>query len=109
MDIVKRLHKRAEKIDVAIANSRVVADLLKPQIDAFEQRTGHNIYAVRMAVDHENSIKRDEKETAELRQAADTIDALCEACRYIIDAGETGDEMTAIEKARAALAKADVQ
>jgi len=127
MDIVKRLRTRAEKIDVAIANSRVVVDLLKPQMDAFEQRTGHNIYAVRMAVDHENSIRRDEKETAELREAADTIEALCEAWQEYFAAVETladlernndttkrfDDALYAKEraenKARAALAKAGVQ
>ena len=32
---------------------------------------------------------------------------LLEACRYIVEAGETGDEETAIAKARAALAKAE--
>lgn len=32
---------------------------------------------------------------------------LLEACRYIVEAGETGDEMRAIELARAALSKAE--
>lgn len=33
---------------------------------------------------------------------------LVEACRYIVEAGENGDEVTAIAKARAALSKAGV-
>lgn len=32
---------------------------------------------------------------------------LLAACRYIVEAGESGDEVTAIEKARAAIAKAE--
>ena len=38
--------------------------------------------------------------------AVNCHDDLVKACQYIVDAGENGDEMTAIEMARAALAKA---
>lgn len=49
------------------------------------------------------SIEREMEANARLIAAAPD---LLEACRYIVEAGETGDEMLAIENARAAIAKA---
>ena len=66
--LAERLQKRADQDRSYAKNNTIVADLLQPQMDAFEARDGHNVYAVRMAVDHRNSAKRD-------TQWADDLDA----------------------------------
>jgi hypothetical protein len=76
-DIVERLREREAKLRECIANSQVVIDLLAPQMTAFKKRDGsHNIYAVRMSVDHKSSVRTTTKEADELRDAADHITAL---------------------------------
>jgi hypothetical protein len=67
--LVERLRKRAKEDRQCAENNRVVAGLLEPQFAAFNAREEPwNTYAVRMAVDHRNSLKRDE-------QWADDLDA----------------------------------
>jgi hypothetical protein len=70
LKLAERLEKRAAQERDYAHNSQVVFDLLKPEFDRFEERTGHNIYAVRMAVDHKNSAKRDAAFADDLEQAA---------------------------------------
>lgn len=57
--LVQRLRKYEKEARETAANCEVVAAALAGQIEALEARTGHNIYAVRLAVDHRNSAKRE--------------------------------------------------
>jgi len=76
-DLTERLRKRADEDAKCAENSKVVADLLRPQLDAFEANEDHgNIYAIRMAVDHRDSVKRDGQYAADLREAATTLETL---------------------------------
>ena len=68
-ELIARLRKRMEEDRQCAANSKIVADLLQPQMDAFEACDGHNVYAVRMAVDHRNSVKRDTQYADDLEAA----------------------------------------
>jgi len=74
--LVERLLKRAQEDQTCADNSAVVADALSEQMRLFEAREGHNIYAVRMAVDHQSSVKRDCQYAADLREAATEITGL---------------------------------
>ena len=74
-DLVERLRERADHIRGYIKSSQLVVDLLQPETDKFEARTGHDLYTVRMAVDHQSSIRTQTKELEELDQAADRIEA----------------------------------
>lgn len=70
-DIIVRLEKRAEQDRSYAENNTVVADLLETQMALFNAREGQwNTYAVRMAVDHRQSAKKD-------TQFADDLDAAC--------------------------------
>jgi hypothetical protein len=71
-----RLAKRAELEREIAANSRIVADLLKPQREAFKGREGHNVYAVRMQIDHQRSAEKDDAFAADLEQAVALIRTL---------------------------------
>src|SRR6185312_16208264 len=75
-DLVERLRKRAADDRQCAANSAIVADLLQPQMDSFEKRAGHNVYAVRMAIDHRNGAKLDTQNADDLEQAATRIQQL---------------------------------
>lgn len=76
-DLIERLRDREKRHRECIANSQVVVDLLRPQMDMFNAREGgYNTYAVRMSVDHQSSIRTTTKEADELRDAADAIAAL---------------------------------
>lgn len=71
-EILMRLRKRIEEERSIAENSRIVAELLQPQLDAFNRRDGtFNLYAVRMQLDHHNSAKKD-------AQFADDLAALLE-------------------------------
>jgi hypothetical protein len=68
----------------------------------FEEHSGHNVYAVRLAVDHRNGAKRDAQYAADLRAAADKIErfhqALSDICGYdrnFYDSGRPGYEAIA--------------
>jgi uncharacterized protein (DUF4415 family) len=77
MDITSRLRKRAQEDQECADNSRAVVDAFAEQMRLFEVHDGaHNVYAVRMAVDHKNSMNRDTRYAADLREAADLIDRL---------------------------------
>ena len=77
--LADRLEKRAKQEREIAANSAVIVALLEPEFAKFEAREAPwNTYAVRMAVEHRNSVKKD---TA----FADDL----EAAVAILRAGET--------------------
>ena len=76
MELIERLRERASKVRQYIASSQLVVDLLKPEMDKFDARTGHDIYTVRMSVDHANSIKKQTVEADDLDAAATAIETL---------------------------------
>ncbi len=87
--LIERLLKRAKQDRDCATNSAVVVDLLAPEMAKFEARTGHNIYAVRMAVDHKNSVKRDNAFADDLEAAASTLEdqaRLIGECRRVLKA-----------------------
>lgn len=61
MNLRERIAKRIEQERSIAENSRVVAELLKPERDRWDSkpRVPYNVYAVRMQIDHANSAKRD--------------------------------------------------
>lgn len=73
---VERLRARAKEDQQCADNSKVIVEALAEQMRLFESREGHNVYAVRMAVDHRNSVKRDSLYAADLLEAAAEIDRL---------------------------------
>lgn len=69
-DLIERLEKRAKEDDECADNSARVADLLSPELGRFNAREAPwNTYAVRMAIDHRNSMERDRRYAADLREA----------------------------------------
>ena len=72
-DIVERVLGYEKKRRTEIENCQIIVDLMQPQMTLFEQREGHNLYAVRLAVDHESSIRTTTKEADTLKEAATTI------------------------------------
>jgi hypothetical protein len=76
--LAERLLKRAEQERAIAANSRVVADLLKPQMDKFDARDPEqpwNTYAVRMQLGHQRSAEKDEAFALDLETAAAALRA----------------------------------
>ena len=71
--LVERLRKRADEDQACADNSKVIVDALSEQMRLFESREGHNVYAVRMAVDHKSSLGRDSRYAADLREAAEIL------------------------------------
>lgn len=82
-DLIERLRAREAKHREAIANSQIVVDLLAPQKALFEARDVHNIYAVRLCVDHQSSIRTTTKEADELADAVSRITSLQQALERI--------------------------
>lgn len=79
--LVTTLRSYADREREHAENNRVVAELLQPQVDLFDDRyrencPAHNTYAVRMAIDHRSSAARDETFADELNLAADTLESL---------------------------------
>lgn len=72
-ELVGRLRARAAKVQSHIENSRRVVELMQSELDRFEAREGHNVYATRLAVDHVSAIRTDTKELADWTEAADRI------------------------------------
>jgi hypothetical protein len=75
-DLVERLRLRAAEDQACADNSKVIVDALAEQMSLFESREGHNVYAVRMAVDHRNSVERDARYAADLLAAIAELDRL---------------------------------
>lgn len=75
--LVERLGKRASEDERCAANNQVVADALSSQMESFDRRDGsHNTYAVRLALDHSQSAKRDAGYAADLRAAIALLQSL---------------------------------
>jgi len=69
--------KRADEDRKCAENNEAVAEALSDQMAIFEARTGgHNVYAVRMAVDHARQAKRDRQYEADLREVLALVSAL---------------------------------
>lgn len=85
-ELVAKLEAWAKKEDDVAVNSDAVTEALAGQMAAFEARTGHNVYAVRLAVDHASEAKTARKQAALLREAIATLSQLSDALR----AGEVG-------------------
>jgi hypothetical protein len=72
-----RLREQAAHHQDWADNAQAVVEALSEQMRRFEARDGsHNVYAVRMAVDHKSGAKRDAQIAADLREAADLIDKM---------------------------------
>ncbi len=86
--LIERLEKRAKEDESCAENSRVVAGLLAPEMAKFKARTdaGWNTYAVRLAVDHQNSIKRDSGYAADLRAVIALLDRAREVIKPFAEA-----------------------
>jgi len=55
-----RVRKHIDLLTSAVANDKVLMDLLQPEFDKFEHRTEpHNTYVVRMYIAHRNSHRKD--------------------------------------------------
>ena len=68
MSGMDRLTALADQLDANAANAERMVELLQPEFDAFEARTGHNVYVVRDYVDHRNAAKRQRQEAADIRE-----------------------------------------
>ena len=75
-ELTERLRKRAKEDQACADNSKVIVEALADQMRLFERREGHNVYAVRMAVDHKSGMERDRRYAADLIEAADEIERL---------------------------------
>ncbi len=67
--LIERLRKYEKEARDTAENCEVVAAAFSDQMQALTDCSGHNVYAVRMAVDHWNSAKRE-------RQLADDLAAV---------------------------------
>ncbi len=110
-DLIERLRERAAKVRGWIASSQRVVDLLRPEMDKFDARTGHDLYTVRMSVDHKSSIRTQTKEAEEIEAAIARIEALeamvKEAGEALAPLARSRLQLDALdeERARATLAK----
>lgn len=52
-EALERLMKMADSLDQSAANADRMVELLQPEFDAFEARTGHNTYVVRVGAVHQ--------------------------------------------------------
>lgn len=77
LELAERLEKRAKQDREYAINSSVVLGLLEPELAKFSAREGPwNTYAVRMAIEHRNSAKRDNAFADDLEAAAASLRAL---------------------------------
>lgn len=68
-----RLTKMANNLDECAENAERMVALLQSEFDAFEARTGHNVYVVRDYVDHRSAAKRQRQEASDIRSALDAL------------------------------------
>lgn len=73
---VERLEKLIKTLEDSATNAERMCELLQPEFDAFEARTGHNVYVVRDYVDHMNAAKRQRLEASAMRALLAERDAL---------------------------------
>lgn len=73
--LVGKLRERAAEVRGYIASCQIVVDLLAPEMQKFNAREAPwDVYTVRMAVDHESSIRTQAKEAEEYEASADLIE-----------------------------------
>lgn len=75
LELAERLDERAKKEREWAANSSRVVELLQPEFDKFEARTGHNIYTVRLFVDERNAARKGEAFACDLERASAALRA----------------------------------
>lgn len=78
-EAVERLDKMIETLEKSAANAERMCELLQPEFDAFNAKTGHNVYVVRDYVDHRNAAKKQRLEAATLRALSAELTAAREA------------------------------
>lgn len=71
---IKTLRKMLESCEQRLENCERVVELLDPEMKLFEERSGHNTYVVRLAVDHKSETKRLRKEILALQDAIISIE-----------------------------------
>lgn len=64
---VDRLEKTIKELEDSATNAERMCELLQPEFDAFEARTGHNVYVVRDYVDHRNAARKQRQEASAIR------------------------------------------
>lgn len=85
--LCERLEKRVEQDRSCAEDSQVVADLLAPEFAKFHSRKAPwNTYAVRMAVDHQNSVRRDTAFADDLDAARTAIPGLLDRVAVLREA-----------------------
>lgn len=71
---IKNLRKIMESCEQRLENCERVVELLDPEMKLFEERSGHNIYVVRLAVDHQSEARTLRKEILALQDAIISIE-----------------------------------
>ena len=87
-DIVERLLTRAERLKKQNFSCQRICDLLAPEMAKFDARDAPwDTYTVRMAVDHQSSIRTQQKEIDDLTEAANEISSLRAAIAAATEGG----------------------
>lgn len=83
-NLIDRLRKRAEEDQTCADNSKAVFEGLSDQLRLFEEKDGkHNVYAVRIALDHRNGMERDAKYASDLREAIAELERLIDSSKLV--------------------------
>jgi hypothetical protein len=69
MALCTRLTDRANDLRESANNSRIVEELLQPQLDLFSSRGDYNQYAARLALNHRRSAKDDDRMADDIMKA----------------------------------------
>jgi hypothetical protein len=72
-EIARGLSKLLEQNKSQLANCERMLELLKPEWDLFEARTGHNIYVARDYADHFSAARKHREQIALLEAAVRAI------------------------------------
>lgn len=82
-ELIARLKKRLEEDRCCALNNDVAYQLLKPELDKFNEAQknvcptiGYNVYAVKLAVDHRNNAKKDHQYVADLEKVINILETL---------------------------------
>lgn len=76
-ELLARLTKYAEQHESWVANSEAVVAAFADELRRFDAHDGsHNVYALRLAVDHQSSAKSDRQHANDLREAIVRLSAL---------------------------------
>jgi predicted lipid-binding transport protein (Tim44 family) len=63
----ERLEVRLKNLETWAKNAERMVELLRPEFDAFEARTGHNTYVVRDYVDHQKAAREHRQEMEDIK------------------------------------------